>query len=106
MKAVQLRSAFGAVTALAATTAVAALIGSAGPAQAADSIKIGVIAENQAVAGASIPQAAQLAADEINAKGGIDGRQVEIVAYDDHSSAAEGRSLVPARRAAGTASTP
>ena len=90
MKAVQLRSAFGAVTALAATTAVAALIGSAGPAQAADSIKIGVIAENQAVAGASIPQAAQLAADEINAKGGIDGRQVEIVAYDDHSSAAEG----------------
>ena len=90
MKAVQMRSAFGVVTALAATTAAIALIGAAGPAQAADPIKIGVIAENQAVAGASIPQAAQLAADEINAKGGIDGRQVEIVAYDDHSSAAEG----------------
>jgi hypothetical protein len=35
---------------------------------AADPIKIGVIAEAQAIAGASIPQAAQLAADEINAK--------------------------------------
>ena len=52
-------------------------------------IKIGVIAEAQAVAGSSIPQAAQLAADEINAKGGIDGRKIEIVSYDDHSSSAE-----------------
>jgi branched-chain amino acid transport system substrate-binding protein len=58
-------------------------------AQAADPIKIGVIAEAQAVAGASIPQAAQLAADEINAKGGVDGRKIEIVTYDNHSSAAE-----------------
>ena len=52
-------------------------------------IKIGVIAEAQAVAGSSIPQAAQLAADEINAKGGVDGRKIEIVSYDDHSSSAE-----------------
>src|ERR687886_1175736 len=56
---------------------------------AADPIKIGVIAEAQAIAGASIPQAAQLAADEINAKGGIDGRKVEIITYDNHSSAAD-----------------
>jgi len=35
---------------------------------ARDPIKIGVIAEAQAIAGASIPQAAQMAADEINAK--------------------------------------
>src|SRR5277367_4973561 len=56
---------------------------------AADPIKIGVIAEAQAIAGASIPQAAQMAADEINAKGGIGGRKIEIVAYDDHSSSAE-----------------
>jgi branched-chain amino acid transport system substrate-binding protein len=56
---------------------------------AADPIKIGVIAEAQAIAGASIPQAAQLAADEINAKGGVDGRKIEIVSYDDHSSSAE-----------------
>ncbi|WP_420134630.1 ABC transporter substrate-binding protein [Rhodopseudomonas sp.] len=56
---------------------------------AADPIKIGVIAEAQAIAGASIPQAAQLAADEINAKGGIDGRKIEIVTYDNHSSSAD-----------------
>jgi len=56
---------------------------------AADPIKIGVIAEAQAIAGASIPQAAQMAADEINAKGGVDGRKIEIVTYDNHSSSAE-----------------
>lgn len=61
----------------------------AGPARAADPIKIGVIAEAQSVAGASIPQAVQLAADEINAKGGIDGRQIQVVAYDDKSSASD-----------------
>jgi branched-chain amino acid transport system substrate-binding protein len=56
---------------------------------AADPIKIGVIAEAQAVAGSSIAPAAQLAAEEINAKGGIDGRKIEIVVYDNHSSSAE-----------------
>ncbi len=60
-----------------------------GPARAADPIKIGVIAEAQSVAGASIPQAVQLAADEINAKGGIDGRQIQVVTYDDKSSASD-----------------
>ncbi len=59
------------------------------PASAADPIKIGVIAEAQSVAGSSIGPAAQLAAEEINAKGGIDGRKVEVVVYDNHSSAAE-----------------
>jgi len=59
------------------------------PANAADPIKIGVIAEAQAIAGASIPQAAQMAAEEINAKGGVDGRKIEIVTYDDHSSSAD-----------------
>ena len=48
-----------------------------------------MIAEAQAVAGSSIPQAAQIAADEINAKGGVDGRKIEIVSYDNHSSSAE-----------------
>jgi len=56
---------------------------------AAEPIKIGVIAEAQAIAGASIPQAAQMAADEINAKGGVDGRKIEIVTYDNHSSSAD-----------------
>ena len=58
-------------------------------AQSNEPIKIGVIAEAQAVAGASIPQAAQLAADEINAAGGVNGRKIELVTYDNHSSAAE-----------------
>ena len=60
-----------------------------GTAQAADPIRIGVIAEAQSVVGASIPQAAQLAADEINARGGVDGRMIELVTYDDKSSAAD-----------------
>ncbi|MGJ4996292.1 ABC transporter substrate-binding protein [Bradyrhizobium sp. HKCCYLS3077] len=64
-----------------------ALVSSA--ALAADPIKIGVIAEAQAVAGSSIAPAAQLAAEEINAKGGVDGRKIEIVVYDNHSSSAE-----------------
>jgi branched-chain amino acid transport system substrate-binding protein len=74
-------SAGAAIVALALTTP--------GYAQSDGPIKIGVIAEAQAVAGSSIPQAAQMAADEINAAGGVNGRKIEIVTYDDHSSAAE-----------------
>jgi branched-chain amino acid transport system substrate-binding protein len=75
---------------LSASTALLALvISTPGYAQSSEPIKIGVIAEAQAVAGASIPQAAQLAADEINAAGGVNGRKIEIVSYDNHSSAAE-----------------
>src|ERR1700712_4776377 len=74
---------------LRALLAATALGLGAGTAFAADPIKIGVIAEAQAIAGASIPQAAQLAADEINAKGGVDGRMIEIVPYDNHSSSAD-----------------
>jgi branched-chain amino acid transport system substrate-binding protein len=59
------------------------------PGHAEDTIKIGVIAEVQAVAGSSIPQAAQLAADEINAAGGVNGKKIEIFTYDDHSKAPE-----------------
>jgi branched-chain amino acid transport system substrate-binding protein len=58
-------------------------------ASAADPIRIGVIAEAQAVAGSSIGPAAQLAAEEINAKGGVNGRKIEVIVYDNHSSAAE-----------------
>ena len=58
-------------------------------AEAADPIKIGVIAEAASIAGAAIPNAAQMAADEINAKGGVDGRKIEIVTYDDHSSSTD-----------------
>ena len=73
----------------AAAAATCAALMSTPSARAADPIRIGVISEVQAVAGASIAPAAQLAADEINAKGGVDGRKIEIVSYDDHSSAAE-----------------
>src|ERR1700723_3002876 len=65
------------------------VLAASGPALAADPIKLGVIAEAQAIAGASIPQAAQLAADEINAKGGVDGPKIEITPYDTPSSSAD-----------------
>jgi branched-chain amino acid transport system substrate-binding protein len=60
-------------------------------ARAADQgpIKIGVVSEFAAVIGEPIARGAQLAADEVNARGGINGRKVEIIAYDDHSSAAD-----------------
>src|SRR6185437_14037996 len=71
--------------------ATLAAIGLAGisEARAADPIKIGVIGEESSVAGASLIKAAQMAADDINAKGGIDGRKIELAIYDDHSSAAD-----------------
>jgi branched-chain amino acid transport system substrate-binding protein len=61
----------------------------ASAAKAADPIKIGVIAETSAISGVGIPNGAKLAADEINAAGGINGRKIEIVAYDDHNSASD-----------------
>jgi len=81
LRLIALPQLLGATVALATTAAY--------PAMAADPIKIGIIAEAQAIAGASIPQAAQMAADEINAKGGVDGRKIEIVSYDNHSSSAD-----------------
>ncbi|MET4312022.1 ABC transporter substrate-binding protein [Bradyrhizobium sp. RT4b] len=79
---VALRIALGAAS-------VGALMTASSAALAADPLRIGVIAEAQAIAGASIPQAAQLAADEINANGGVDGRKIEIISYDNHSSSAD-----------------
>src|SRR6185437_4749433 len=73
-----------------ALTASVIGVGISIPAHAADKpIKIGVIGEDAAVAGTSITKAAQLAADEINAKGGIQGHKVQVITYDDHSSAAD-----------------
>src|SRR5271170_4673420 len=79
-----LRGALGA-----ASVAIALAVVQPAWAEDATPIKIGVIAEAQAVAGSSIAPAAKLAADEINARGGVDGRKIEIVVYDNHSSAAE-----------------
>src|SRR5580658_4110103 len=79
-----------AFAALMASTGIVALaLATPASTQSNEPIKIGVIAEATAVAGSSIPQAAQLAADEINAAGGVDGRKIEIVSYDNHSSAPE-----------------
>ena len=73
----------------AASAALMLALGSPALAEDQGPIRIGVIAEAQAVAGSSIPQAAQIAADEINAAGGVDGRKIELVSYDNHSSSAE-----------------
>jgi branched-chain amino acid transport system substrate-binding protein len=75
---------------VAAGTVAAGLGLTASAYAAGDPIKIGVISEESAVAGASISKSAQLAADEINAHGGVDGRPIQIIAYDDHSSASDG----------------
>ncbi|SAK45439.1 extracellular ligand-binding receptor [Caballeronia glebae] len=80
----------GMSTVIATGTAMAGLSFAVAAHAAGEPIKIGVISEESAVAGASISKAAQLAAEEINAKGGVDGRQIQIVAYDDHSSASDG----------------
>jgi branched-chain amino acid transport system substrate-binding protein len=58
-------------------------------AQSGEPIKIGVIGEESSVAGASLTKAAAMAADDINAHGGVNGRKVEVITYDDHSSAAD-----------------
>ena len=74
-----------------ATAALGIAAGSGAPAsaQSKEPIKIGVIAEIQSIAGAATPGGAQIAADEINAKGGVDGRKIEIVSYDNKSSSAD-----------------
>ena len=89
MTKISRRSAFWSLRRPLGAAVVCLLATASGQALAADPIRIGVIAEAQAIAGASIPQAAQMAADEINAKGGVDGRQIEIVTYDNHSSSAD-----------------
>ncbi len=62
-----------------------------GVASAADTtpVKIGVITEASAILGKAISDGAKLAVDDLNAKGGILGRKVELVVYDNHSSAAD-----------------
>lgn len=52
-------------------------------------ITIGVIAELSTILGPSISGGAQMAADEINAKGGLLGRPIKLVVFDDHMSATD-----------------
>jgi branched-chain amino acid transport system substrate-binding protein len=72
-----------------ATSAVALCLAAPAYAQSNDPIKIGVIAEVQSIAGADTGHGAELAAAEINAKGGILGRKIAIVTYDSKSSSAD-----------------
>jgi branched-chain amino acid transport system substrate-binding protein len=76
---------------LVAAAAIACAVATphAARAQAKPPIKIGVIAEESAIAGAGIDKGAKMAADAINAAGGVDGRQIQLVIYDDHSSASD-----------------
>ncbi|MGH7187726.1 MAG: ABC transporter substrate-binding protein, partial [Acetobacteraceae bacterium] len=52
-------------------------------------IKIGIIAEASTIDGSAIPKGAQMAVDAINAKGGVMGRPLKLVVYDDHFSSAD-----------------
>jgi branched-chain amino acid transport system substrate-binding protein len=72
-----------------AASAVALCLATPAYAQSSDPIKIGVIAEVQSIAGADTGHGAEIAAAEINAKGGILGRKIEIVTYDNKSSSAD-----------------
>ena len=74
-------------------------------AQAADPIKIGLVTAlsgQSARAGEAIARGATIAIDEINAKGGVLGRQLELVRRDDESNPAKGltaaRELIQRRR--------
>jgi len=84
-----LRWTAGSLAARGLAVVTGALLASVAHAESTDPIKIGVIAEVQSIAGAATPGGAQIAADEINAKGGILGRKVEIVTYDNKSSSAD-----------------
>ncbi|MBR8653845.1 substrate-binding protein [Achromobacter sp. Marseille-Q0513] len=69
---------------------VVALLGAVASAQAAEPLRIGVpvgLSGANSVIAPAVVQASQLAADEINAAGGILGRQVVLEIADDASSA-------------------
>jgi branched-chain amino acid transport system substrate-binding protein len=83
------RTRISAVAAIAQGLALASVAGGPIPARGAEPIKIGVISEEGAVAGASISRAAQMAADDINTNGGVNGSKIQIITYDDHSSASD-----------------
>ena len=58
-------------------------------AQAADPIPVGVIGPSAHIDGRALFQAAELAVDEINQSGGVNGRQLELHKYDNKFQAAD-----------------
>ncbi len=76
--------------------AVAALALAAAPAAAQDAIRIGFFAPLTGFAaadGASARHSAEIAVEEINAAGGLRGRKVELVVYDDRHDSKEAVAL-------------
>jgi branched-chain amino acid transport system substrate-binding protein len=75
---------------IAATVMVA---GAALPAAAQDSVKLGLVAAmsgQSAKSGEAIVRGISLAVDEINAKGGVLGKKIELLVRDDESNPAKG----------------
>jgi branched-chain amino acid transport system substrate-binding protein len=74
------------------SAAVAALLLAAAPVQAADPIKLGMslaLTGAGAPAGKMLQAAIELWRDDVNAKGGLLGRPVEVIIYDDQSNPAQ-----------------
>lgn len=72
---------------------VAGLAAAALPARAADPVKVGLVTAlsgQSARAGEALTRGLTVAIDEINAKGGIGGRKVELVRRDDEANPAKG----------------
>lgn len=73
--------------------AFAAMVSSVSPVRAAEPIKIGLVAAlsgQSARSGEAITRGATIAIEEINAKGGVLGRPLELVRRDDESNPAKG----------------
>src|SRR5262249_7622578 len=88
--------------------AASAAVFLAGPAAAEDTLKLGLVAAmsgQSAKSGEAIVRGLSVAIDEINAKVGLLGRQVELVVRDDESNPAKGamaaRELVQREKVAG-----
>src|ERR671910_742366 len=77
---------------VAIAAAVAGLALAMGPALAQETIKIGVnqpLTGAVAASGTYVAQGAQIAAEEINANGGIDGKKIELIIEDNKSNPKE-----------------
>ncbi|MGH7158479.1 MAG: ABC transporter substrate-binding protein [Acetobacteraceae bacterium] len=77
----QMLSGAGALAGLAALPSLARAAG--------EPIKIGIIAEASTIDGSAIPKGAQMAVEAINARGGVLGRPLQLVVYDDHVSSSD-----------------
>lgn len=72
------------------STVLLAGCGQSTVAKTENSLKVGVVAPLQTEHGVQIKESVQMAADEINATGGINGRKLELAFADDENSAEKG----------------